>query len=46
MQLERKSDIWPQKEMLYLLRQLALKLKNEGREGCYGDQTPNRSSDD
>ena len=46
MQLERKSDIWPQAEMIGLLRQLALKLKNEGRAGCYGDQTPNRSSDD
>ena len=46
MRLKDKTDIWPQKEMLYLLRQLALKLKREGREGCNGDQTPGRASDD
>ena len=34
-----KSDIFPQREMLVALRNLALQLKQEGRPDCLGDVT-------
>jgi len=34
-----KSDIFPQREILVALRNLALQLKQEGRQDCNGDVT-------
>ena len=34
-----KTDIFPQREMLVALRNLALQLKQEGRPDCLGDVT-------
>ena len=36
---ETKTDIYPQREMLVALRNLALQLQLEGRPDCKGDVT-------